>query len=59
MVLVWPVFGHGCHSGDHDDELAISPPALKNDAARPTPRDGDRPLGAWADRIPSTPLSRR
>jgi hypothetical protein len=48
MVLVWPVFGHGCHTGDHDDELAISPPGLKKDAARPissptaSERDGRR-----------------
>jgi hypothetical protein len=25
-VLVWPVFAHGCHTGDHDDELMIAPP---------------------------------
>ena len=21
-LFVWPLFAHGCHSGDHDDELA-------------------------------------
>jgi len=26
LVLVWPIFGHGCHAGDHDDELSIVPP---------------------------------
>jgi hypothetical protein len=22
VIIVWPLFAHGCHSGDHDDELA-------------------------------------
>lgn len=26
-VLVCPLFAHGCHTGDHDDELSASPPA--------------------------------
>jgi hypothetical protein len=24
-ILVWPIFAHGCHTGDHDDELALTP----------------------------------
>ena len=25
VALVWPAFAHGCHAGDHDDELAVAP----------------------------------
>lgn len=28
LVLAWPLFGHGCHSGDHDDELVLIPPEV-------------------------------
>ena len=23
MVAVWVILAHGCHDGDHDDELAV------------------------------------
>ena len=26
LSLVVPVFAHGCHAGDHDDEPAVAPP---------------------------------
>ena len=29
LILVWPVFAHGCHGGDHDDELAAPPEASR------------------------------
>jgi hypothetical protein len=27
VALVWPAFAHGCHAGDHDDELSVASPA--------------------------------
>ena len=24
VAVVWPAFAHGCHAGDHDDELSIA-----------------------------------
>ena len=26
LVLAVPLFAHGCHMGDHDDEPALAPP---------------------------------
>jgi hypothetical protein len=26
-ILLIPIFAHGCHTGDHDDEPAFVPPA--------------------------------
>jgi hypothetical protein len=33
VVLALPIFAHGCHAGDHDDEPALFP--LKQDAESP------------------------
>ncbi len=27
VILVLPLFAHGCHTGDHDDEPQFAPPA--------------------------------
>jgi hypothetical protein len=37
VALVWPAFAHGCHAGDHDDELAVvpEPPRMEQPEARP------------------------
>ena len=26
VLATWIIVAHGCHAGDHDDELAIVPP---------------------------------
>ena len=26
LLLAVPIFGHGCHRGDHDDEPVFAPP---------------------------------
>ena len=39
VVLVVPLFAHGCHRGDHDDEPAQSPPVRHHE-----PRWGNRPI---------------
>lgn len=33
VVLALPIFAHGCHAGDHDDEPVLFP--LKQDAESP------------------------
>ena len=27
VLAAWLIVAHGCHAGDHDDELVIAPPA--------------------------------
>jgi hypothetical protein len=41
VALVWPAFAHGCHAGDHDDELAVTVPRLER-------AEGDGASGAGA-----------
>lgn len=31
LSLAVPLFAHGCHRGDHDDEPSVAPPALPRD----------------------------
>jgi hypothetical protein len=31
LALVVPIFAHGCHGGDHDDEPAFAPPARRHE----------------------------
>lgn len=35
VLCVLPVFAHGCHRGDHDDEPAVAP--VENRAELPRP----------------------
>jgi hypothetical protein len=34
VLAVWLIFAHGCHPGDHDDELAIVPVSSPDRPAR-------------------------
>jgi hypothetical protein len=34
VVLALPIFAHGCHSGDHDDEPLFAPPAQQQEPPR-------------------------
>lgn len=34
LVLALPVFAHGCHTGDHDDEPSAAPQSLEPEAPR-------------------------
>lgn len=38
LFLVGPIFAHGCHTGDHDDEPAFAPPPADVTSAPPPPR---------------------
>jgi len=34
VALALPVFAHGCHTGDHDDEPLLSPPSRDAESLR-------------------------
>jgi hypothetical protein len=34
VVLAVPLFAHGCHTGDHDDEPVFAPPVRNAEAPR-------------------------